>query len=267
MSNESRPVVIAGNWKMFKNRKEARELAQAIVNGIKGKSGLPQIVLCPPFTSLETVVSVTDGQPIKVGAQNMDYRESGAFTGEVSPLMLIELGITHVLIGHSERRMHFGETNASVNLKLKAALKHKLVPIVCVGESLDEQEANLTDAVVSRQVAAALDGVLEAELDSLMFAYEPVWAIGTGKVCQPDQANRVSKLIRSTIANFYSNKAVGGSVAILYGGSVKASNIDAQLAESDIDGALVGGASLQAEEFLSLIDAGARRLKSVASRS
>ena len=261
MSTGQRPLVIAGNWKMHKTRAEAKELASAIVEGVKGLDRLPTVVLCPAFTALEEVSAVVAASAVSLGAQNMDYRESGAYTGEISPLMLTDLKVTHVLIGHSERRQFFGDTNQTVNLKLKAALKFNLVPIVCVGETGDERESHLTDAVVSRQVAAALADLDLTDLSTLVVAYEPVWAIGTGKVCEADEANRVAKLIRGTINNLYHNKDLAESTPILYGGSVKPSNIVEQLAMSDIDGSLVGGASLKPEEFLPLIEAGRKRLE------
>jgi len=262
-----RPVIIAGNWKMHKTRAEARELAASVGKALSGEKDLPQIVLCPPFTSLDTVVSACAGSTIEVGAQNMEYRESGAYTGEVSPLMLKDLGVKYVIIGHSERRQLYGETNASVNLKLKSALSNGLIPIVCVGETIDEREHNLTDAVVSRQTAAALTDIDSSQLGTLVMAYEPVWAIGTGKVCEADEANRVCKLVRATIGNLYNKKDLAQSIPVLYGGSVKPSNIDEQLAQSDIDGSLVGGASLVSDDFLSLVRSGQKRIQLAASMS
>ncbi|HEY9871609.1 MAG TPA: triose-phosphate isomerase [Candidatus Obscuribacterales bacterium] len=261
MTTAERPLVIAGNWKMNKTRPEARELARAIVDGVAGRENLPDIVLCPPFTSTETVVAVTAGSVIAVGAQNMDYRESGAYTGEISPLMLKELGVAYVILGHSERRQYFGETNATVNLKLKAAIKHGLTPIVCVGETVDERESHLTDSVVSRQVAAALSDIDPAELGRLIIAYEPVWAIGTGQVCEAEEANRVAKLIRGTITNLFNRKDFAQRIPILYGGSVNKGNVAEQLEQSDIDGSLVGGASLKPDEFLSIIEAAQKQAR------
>ena len=183
----------------------------------------------------------------------MDWRDSGAFTGEVSPPMLLDLGIKYVIVGHSERRQFFGETNQSVNLKVKAALAHTLIPIICVGEMLEDRESNLTDAVISRQVAAACADIKPQDLKHVVFAYEPVWAIGTGKVCEAAEANRVIKLIRKTIANLRDCGDLENIVPILYGGSVNPSNIDEQMATSDIDGSLVGGSSLKAHEFIAII--------------
>ncbi|HEY9773462.1 MAG TPA: triose-phosphate isomerase [Planktothrix sp.] len=270
MSSSSRKTIIAGNWKMYKTRAQARDLAKAIADGVKGQKGLPEIVLCPPFTSLHDVIAACAGTPVQVGAQNMEYREEGAYTGEISPLMLTDVGAKWVVIGHSERRQYYNESNASVNAKLKAALKHKLLPIVCVGESLDERDANLTDSVVRRQVGAALADLTAAEVGPLVVAYEPVWAIGTGKSCESKEANRVAALIRATISDHFHAQGdtdkVGDHVPVLYGGSVKPSTAEEQLTEPDIDGALVGGASLKAEDFLPIIAAGCKRVSLSGSR-
>jgi triosephosphate isomerase len=252
-----RKVMIAGNWKMNMTATEAKELTAALLKGIHGLHELPEIVICPPFTSLHTVLESTNESRINVGAQNMDYRESGAFTGEISPLMLLDLGVKYVLIGHSERRQFFGETNETVNLKLKSALKHHLIPIVCVGETLEQREGNHTDSVVSTQTTAALADLSASQLKPLVVAYEPVWAIGTGKVCDAAEASRVIKVIRQAINSVHAG--LGDQTPVLYGGSVNAKNIDEQLAQPDIDGGLIGGASLKADEFLTLIKAGAKR--------
>ncbi|HEY9793885.1 MAG TPA: triose-phosphate isomerase [Candidatus Obscuribacterales bacterium] len=252
-----RKVMIAGNWKMNMTTSEAKELTAALLKGVHGQHELPEVVISPPFTSLQAVVELTKDSHIKVGAQNMDYRESGAFTGEISPLMLLDLGVKYVIIGHSERRQFFGETNESVNLKLKSALKHHLIPIVCVGETLDQREANHTDSVVSTQMTAALADLSENQLKPLVVAYEPVWAIGTGKVCAASEASRVIKVIRQAINSVHAG--LGDHVPVLYGGSVNSKNIEEQLAQPDIDGGLIGGASLKADEFLTLIKAGAKR--------
>ena len=270
-----RNVIVAGNWKMNKTRAEARELTEAIKKGLGQSAGLPEVVLIPPFTALSEVESQIKGSKLKLGAQNMDYRDSGAFTGEISPLMLKEIGVQYVLIGHSERRQFFGETNQTTHLRLKAAFEHGFLPILCVGESLDEREAELTDAVVNRQVGAAVAEIDKNHLSKLVIAYEPVWAIGTGKHCEAPEANRVAKIIRNTLRSLFSKAGAKDSdaeiVPILYGGSVNAGNVDKQLdTQSDeIDGVLVGGASLKADEFLTLIRAGEKRkmnLKSAAVR-
>jgi triosephosphate isomerase (TIM) len=270
-----RQVIVAGNWKMNKTRKEARELTEAIKKGLPDSADLPEVVLIPPYTALAEVESLVKGSKLKLGAQNMDYRDSGAFTGEISPLMLKELGVQYVLIGHSERRQYFGETNATTHLRLKAAFAHGLLPILCVGESLDEREAQLTDAVVNRQVGAAVAEIDKSHLAKLVVAYEPVWAIGTGKHCEAQEANRVAKIIRHTLQSLFSKAgakdADADRVPILYGGSVNAGNVDKQLDTQieEIDGVLVGGASLKADEFLTLIRAAEKRkvsLKSAAVR-
>lgn len=265
--SSKRKTVIAGNWKMNKTVGEAEALAKAVAEGTKGKSDLPEVLICPPFIGVKTALDAVQGSPVAVGAQTMDYRDSGAFTGEVSPVMLADMGVKYVIIGHSERRQFFGETNATVNLRLKAALKHDLVPIVCVGESEDEREEGLTDSVVRRQVAACLQDLDEADIEPLIIAYEPVWAIGTGKNCDADEANRVCGLIRATVNEYFSRgdgaekSEVADRIPILYGGSVKPSNVAEQLAKSDIDGSLVGGASLVADDFLALVDAGCKRVQ------
>ena len=261
----SRKTIIAGNWKMHKTRAEAAELAKAIVDGVKGQHELPEIVLCPPFTCLVDVKAAVGSTKIAVGAQNMEHRDNGAFTGEVSPSMIKDVGATYIVIGHSERRQYYGETNNTVNLKLKSALHHKLIPIVCVGESLDERESDLTDSVVSRQVGAALADLSKDDLVPLVVAYEPIWAIGTGKNCDAKEANRVCAMIRATINELYHGTSLGDTVPVLYGGSVKASTIDEQMKQPDIDGALVGGASLKAEEFLPIIAGGAKRVQLAAT--
>jgi triosephosphate isomerase (TIM) len=262
-----RRVIIAGNWKMHKTRPEAHALAQQIKEGTAKMQNLPEIILVPPFTALQTVAEVIKGTSIALGAQNMDHHDSGAYTGEISPSMLKDLGVTYVLVGHSERRQFFGETNQSTNLRVKAALAHGIHPILCVGETLDERESELTDSVVSRQVAAGLAELTGDQLQTVIIAYEPVWAIGTGKNCDAAEADRVGKLIRNTISSLFakSEKPVNAdTVPVLYGGSVKPSNITDHLHEHlGIDGGLVGGASLKAEDFIPLIEAGAKRLKAI----
>ncbi len=253
---------------MNKTVKEAQELATAVAQGLSGLKDLPEVVLCPPFTALDTVFQAVKGSPAAVGSQTMDYRDSGAYTGEISPVMLAELGVKYVIIGHSERRQFFGETNATVNLRLKAALRHDLIPIVCVGETLDEREDGLTDAVVRRQVAACLQDLDEADVEPLIVAYEPVWAIGTGKTCEADEANRVAQLIRTTINEYFSRvegssgkSEIGDTIPILYGGSVNPANVEEQLGKPNIDGSLVGGASLKSDDFLKIIEAGCKRVQ------
>jgi triosephosphate isomerase len=270
LKNAQRPVIIAGNWKMNKTSKDAIALTEKILADVKEfakGSQLPEIVLHPPFTSLASMGPKLAGTVVKLGAQNMDWRNEGAYTGEISPLMLLDLKVDYVLIGHSERRQFFGETNATTNLRLKAALAHGIKPILCVGEMIDERENDLTDAVVGRQVGAGLTDVDPVLFSQVTIAYEPVWAIGTGNTCEPDEANRVCGVIRKTVAALYArysgngNKFDAGQMPILYGGSVKANNVVDQLKQNHIDGSLVGGASLDADEFVAIIKAGAERVK------
>lgn len=264
-----RKTIIAGNWKMNKTVSEATDLAVALVDSVANElrgQALPEIVLCPTFICLQQVIGLVKGSPISVGAQNGDHRDSGAYTGEVAMAMLKDLGAKYVLIGHSERRQYFGETNGSVNLKVKAAIHHGLIPVMCVGETLEERESGQTDAVIHRQVVEGLNNVTPEEAKQIVVAYEPVWAIGTGKNCEADEANRVCGHIRSAINEIFAkveDGKLGEGISILYGGSVKASTIDEQMKQEHIDGALVGGASLKVEEFLPIIVGGAKRLTAV----
>ncbi len=270
VKNAQRQVIIAGNWKMHKTSREAIALTEQIQSAIASEKNLPEIVLIPPFTALSAVEKCLQKSTIKLGAQNMDWHDEGAFTGEISPLMLIDLNVQYVLIGHSERRQHFGETNTTTPLRIKAALTHGLKPILCVGEMIDEREAGLTDAVVSRQVGAALGELTGDQFAQVSIAYEPVWAIGTGNNCAAAEANRVCATIRKTVAALQTRleeKTESGEpfnanlLPILYGGSVKASNIAEYIKQEHIDGALPGGASLNAEEFLGIIKAAQERVK------
>jgi triosephosphate isomerase len=245
-----RKPIIAGNWKMFKTTSEARELVRQLKEALADVDSV-EIVVSPPFTALATVAGELKGSNISVASQNMYWEESGAFTGEVSPLMLKDIGCTHVIIGHSERRQFFNETDATVNKKVKAALKTVLTPIVCVGETLEERELGATMNVVERQIRDGLDGLSPREMEKMVIAYEPVWAIGTGKTATPQQAEEVHHLIRSIIAQ--RADSVAQDLRILYGGSVKPDNVDELMAQPDIDGALVGGASLQADPFVRIV--------------
>lgn len=251
----SRKPIIAGNWKLNKLTEEAA----SIVEDIKIKTmdlntaKLPTIVVCPVFTSIQTVAKTLDhGKTISLGAQNCFYKDTGAFTGEVSLPMLKDLCVSYVIIGHSERRQYFAETDEMVNLKAKAALTHGIVPIICCGETLEQRESGVTDDVVAKQIKAALDGIDAKEVEKVVIAYEPIWAIGTGKTCDSTEANRVIKMIRSVVAEA-ANQDAADKVRILYGGSVKPSTIEEQMSMSDIDGALVGGASLDAESFVGIV--------------
>jgi triosephosphate isomerase len=245
-----RRKLIAGNWKMYKTVSEAVALVEEIKRAASG-AGV-DVLVAPPFTALAAVVAAAAGSPVAVAAQNMHFEREGAFTGEVSPLMLKDLGVTHVVLGHSERRQHFAETDAGVARKTKLALELGLVPISCVGETLAEREAGRTMEVVGRQLDAIL-GVLSAdEAKRLVIAYEPVWAIGTGKVATPEQAQEVHAFIRARVAAKH-GKPVADVLRVLYGGSVKPDNVKGLMALPDVDGALVGGASLKGDSFLKLV--------------
>lgn len=248
-----RKFIIAGNWKMYKTIVEAIELA----NGLKRElfqleSDDIDIVLCPPFTALSEVSEVIADSNIRLGAQDLYWQEEGAFTGEVSPLMLKDAGCRYVIIGHSERRQFFSETNEAVNNKIKAALKHGLTPIACVGESLREREAGATFKVLEDHVQNGLKGIDESEVLKLVIAYEPVWAIGTGKTATPEQAQEAHKYIRDLLTKMY-NKDVASEVRIQYGGSVKPENASELMQQPDVDGALVGGASLKVDSFSQIV--------------
>ena len=247
----SRMPLIAGNWKMNGARSEALGLAANLARNVGQERGR-EIVLAPPFTALEVVGKEIAGSSIKLGAQNVHWEPKGAFTGEVSVGMLKEAGCTHVIVGHSERRQFFGETNETVNRRLVAALGAGLVPIVCVGETLAEREADATEAIIARQVESACGSLRSEQLASCVIAYEPVWAIGTGRTATPGQAQEVHHAIRRQLTSLGS-ATTAERVRIIYGGSVKADNIDALMAEPDIDGALVGGASLDADAFTRIV--------------
>ncbi|OGO29049.1 MAG: triose-phosphate isomerase [Chloroflexi bacterium RBG_16_54_11] len=249
-----RPFV-AGNWKMFETAAEARVLLTEILPGLASLQGV-EIVICPPFTSILPVAALLEGTGIGVGAQNMHWEPQGAFTGEVSSVMLAEF-CQYVIVGHSERRAYFGETDANVNRKVKSALAHGLVPIICVGETLGENEAGRTQEVVTRQVQAGLDGVEADSIATVVIAYEPVWAIGTGRAATPAGANQViAGIIRPVLSQLYTED-LAQRVRVLYGGSVKAGNAADFFQQADIDGALVGGASLKATEFVPIVTAAA----------
>lgn len=227
---------------------EASALARRVVDGCRSFDDI-DIVLMPPFTALGTVASAIAGSPIRLGAQDLHWEEKGAYTGEISPSMLKDVGCTCALVAHSERRQLFGETDRSANRKVLAALAHDLVPILCVGESEAERDRGVTFVVVDRQVKEGLKDVSESQLEWLVVAYEPVWAIGTGRTATPAQAEEVHQSIRGQLAKLFGSQAAS-KVRILYGGSVKPDNVDDLMAEADIDGALVGGASLDASSFI-----------------
>ena len=253
----ARKKIVAGNWKMNLDRAKARELTAAVAARV-GEAGGVELVLCPPALYVETVATalhLAGGKSpsgVALGSQNMHDKASGAFTGEVAPAMLVDLGCQYVILGHSERRTLFGETDAIVNAKTKAALVAGLTPIVCVGETLEEREGGRTAAVVTTQVQGSLAGLTPADLEKIVVAYEPVWAIGTGRVATPQQAQEVHALIRGLLGGLAS-AAVAAKVRIQYGGSVKANNARELLGQPDIDGALVGGASLEVRSFADII--------------
>ncbi len=249
-----RKKVIAANWKMNKDL----DGSVLLINELKGRlDGVPngvEVVICPPFTSLLVVNQLIKGTFLKLGAQNMYYEDRGAFTGEVSPLMLKSVGCESVILGHSERRTYFHESDELINKKAKKALAAGLTPIVCVGETLDERERGLTEVVVGKQVRGALENLSAEDVAHIIIAYEPVWAIGTGKNATPQQANDVHRFVRNLISKSYGHGIAEGLV-IQYGGSVKAENAGDLLSQPDIDGALVGGASLKAEDFAQIVRA------------
>ena len=249
-----RRTIVAGNWKMNLDRAKTRDLATAVA-ARAAEAGTTELVLCPPAVYVETVAAALGGSsPVALGAQNMHDQSSGAFTGEVAPPMLLDLGCRYVILGHSERRTLFGETDAVVNAKTRAALAAGLTPIVCVGETLEEREGGRTAAVVTTQVQGSLAGLTPADLEKIVVAYEPVWAIGTGRVATPQQAQEVHALIRGLLGGLAS-PAVAAKVRIQYGGSVKPDNAADLAVQPDIDGALVGGASLKADDFLGIAKA------------
>ena len=264
-----RTPIIAGNWKMNKVPSEAGALVQEIASVAAGARA--EVVVCPPFVTIPAALAAAGGTGVRVGAQDLFWKETGAYTGQIAPGMLTDLGVTHVIIGHSERRGRFGvpeadftpevmalfaESDATVNLKLHAALKHGLVPIVCCGETLEERRGGRTDEVVAGQITHGLAGLDAAQAAGLVVAYEPVWAIGTGETCAPDEADRVCGVVRATVGRLYGEEAAD-RVRVQYGGSVKPDNAVDLLSRPHIDGALVGGASLKASDFNKIIQAAA----------
>ena len=255
MDRSKRAAVIAGNWKMNKTASETKELVAGIIPKVSDAECT--VIVCVPFTDLAAAVDATKGSNVKVGAQNVHFKESGAYTGEISAAMLVEAEVEYVIIGHSERRQYFGETDETVNLRTKAALSAGLKPIVCVGELLEQREAGITEQVVTTQTEAALKDITGDELKSLIIAYEPVWAIGTGKTATAEQANEVCALIRGVVAKLY-DQAAADALTIQYGGSMNAGNADELLAQPDVDGGLIGGASLKPDDFAAIIKATAQ---------
>ncbi|MEM7725850.1 MAG: triose-phosphate isomerase [Cyanobacteria bacterium P01_A01_bin.45] len=238
-----RKIVIAGNWKMFKTQAESQEFLRGFMPSLDETPSDRDVVLCVPFTDLNILSKSLHGSRVQLGAQNVHWEEKGAYTGEISAEMLNEVGVRYVVVGHSERRQYFGETDESVNLRLKAAQKFGLKPILCVGETKEQRDKGETESVIISQLEKDL---IDVDQNNLVIAYEPIWAIGTGDTCETKEANRVVGLIRSKLKN--------KNVPIQYGGSVKPNNIDEIMAQSEIDGALVGGASLDAESFARIVN-------------
>ncbi len=245
-----RRKVIAGNWKMNKSPNDVKEFMSKFPELVKDTAH--DVILCVPFIDVMTALELAKNTNIKIGVQNMHYKDSGAYTGEVSPQMLKDIGVQYVIIGHSERRQYYNETDESVNLKLKSALSHELNPIVCVGETLEQREVGITKDFVTMQVKNAFEGISKEEVNKIIIAYEPIWAIGTGKTASSNDANEVCKWIRDEIRNMYGD--VADEIIIQYGGSVKSSNAKELFEMSDIDGGLVGEASLDPDEFSKIVN-------------
>ncbi len=249
-----RKLLIAANWKMYKTPTEAQSFLHAFLPQVKGQPQ-NQIVICPPAVDLAPVVEAVKGSHVTVGAQNMHYEDAGAFTGEICAPMLLALGVTHVILGHSERRQYFCETDEGVNKKLVAAIRHNLIPIVCIGEHETERDDGKTREVLCRQISRAIYQIDPAKLAPMVVAYEPIWAIGTGKTASPAMAAEAHFIVRSEIARLV-GRQIAEATRILYGGSVKPENAEALLSQPEIDGALVGGASLDPNSFASIVKAG-----------
>lgn len=242
-----RTPIIAGNWKMNNTIAATKALVTELIPLVKDAKA--EVVICTPYTDLMTAVELTKGTNIKVGAENVHWAEKGAFTGEISADMLVELGVTYVIIGHSERRQYFGETDQTVNARVKAALAKGLKPIICVGETLEEREGGKVEEVLVRQTTEAFKDIAKEELENIVVAYEPVWAIGTGKTATAEVANDTIKIIRDTLAKLYCPKCAEEKVRIQYGGSMNPKNVKELMAMPEIDGGLIGGASLKAVDF------------------
>ena len=252
MNKTLRKAIVAGNWKMNNDRNAAKKLITELNPLVKDAAC--EVVLCVPYTNLETALSLCEGTNMHVGAENCHWAKSGAFTGEISAEMLAEMGVEYVITGHSERRQYFGETDQTVQARVRAALDAGLKVILCVGEVLEQREQGITEEVVALQTKVALGGVSEEELSRIVIAYEPVWAIGTGKTATADQAEEVCAFIRSVVAKLYS-KAAADALTIQYGGSMKPGNAKELLSKEDVDGGLIGGAALVASDFAAIIEA------------
>jgi triosephosphate isomerase (TIM) len=251
-----RKPIIAGNWKMHKTLSEAKSFVEEVKGSVPGNERV-ESVICAPALFLERLVDAANGTDVKIGAQNMHFEESGAFTGEISPVALSDIGVGYVILGHSERREMFNETDEAVNKKTLTAFQHNLIPIVCCGETLEQREAGQTNDLVGNQVRIALTGLSEDQAKRTVIAYEPIWAIGTGKSSSASDANEVCAHIRSVVAEQFSQE-VAEAIRIQYGGSVKPTNIAEYMSQPDIDGALVGGASLQPQDYLQLLEEGSK---------
>lgn len=243
---------ISGNWKMYKTISEALELVKAI-KGASPKLTEAELVVIPPFTMLSEVAKIIEGSSVQLGAQNVFWEEKGAFTGEISPFMLKDAGCQYAVIGHSERRQYFGETNETVNRKIKSVLAYELIPIMCIGESLEERDKEKTFEKIETQISEGLEGIGKEEIIQIIIAYEPIWAIGTGLTATPSQAEEVHSFIRGKLAEKYGNETASCAI-LLYGGSVKPANTYSLLKEKNINGALVGGASLEADSFIQIAE-------------
>jgi triosephosphate isomerase len=252
MDKKNRKAIIAGNWKMNKNATEAAELIDALIPAVKGAD--VEVVICVPFTDLCTAVAKCKGTNLHVGAENVHFEKSGAYTGEISADMLTDLGVEYVVVGHSERRQYFAETNETVNKRARAALEAGLKPIICVGESLEQREQGVTEELIRLQVKIALGGVSAEQLKNVVIAYEPIWAIGTGKTATSDQAQEVCACIRKVVGELYGD-AAAKALTVQYGGSMNAKNCAELLSKPDVDGGLIGGASLKADQFAVIVDA------------
>lgn len=252
---QTRKTVIAGNWKMNQTIKETNALLNVLIPAVQDATC--DVVLCVPFTDLPAATETANGSNVQIGAQNIHYEASGAYTGEISAAMLQELGVTHAIVGHSERRQYFNETDETVNKRAKAAVAADITAIVCVGESLEQREQGVTTELVRMQTKMALAGITADEMKKVIIAYEPVWAIGTGRTATADQAQEVCKAIRDLLVELY-GKEVADATTIQYGGSMNAENAEELLAKPDVDGGLIGGASLKAKDFATIIDAASK---------
>lgn len=249
--SERRPL-LAGNWKMYKTGDEAAATARQLVEKLDRVTGR-DVMIAPAFTALEPLAKVFEDSPVALGAQNMYWEDEGAYTGEISPAMLVAAGCTYVIIGHSERRQYFAETDRTVNRKINTALRHQLIPVLCIGETEQQRESSETFSVLDKQIKEGLEGLSSNDLETLVIAYEPIWAIGTGKTATTEQAQEVHAFLRDRMKEGFGN-SLAKSIRILYGGSVKPANILELMAMPDIDGALVGGASLEADSFTAIVN-------------